>query len=134
MVDRKPPDSPTVLKHKHQFTWQILVPFLVMAGLIITGAVFAVTGGPKQARVWADVSIIWMLAPMLGFALLITVVLGSLIYGMAKLTQIAPHYTGRAQEFAVTVSAGTHKVADGAAKPIFWFQQAGATIKSLFQK
>ena len=134
MVDRKTPDSPTVLKHKHQFTWQILVPFLVMAGLIITGAVFAVTGGPKQARVWADVSIIWMLAPMLGFALLITVVLGSLIYGMAKLTQITPHYTGRAQEFAVTVSAGTHKVADGAAKPIFWFQQAGATIKSLFQK
>lgn len=134
MVDRKTPDSPTVLKHKHQFTWQILVPFLVMAGLIITGAVFAVTGGPKQARVWADVSIIWMLAPMLGFALLITVVLGSLIYGMAKLTQITPHYTGRAQEFAVTVSAGTHKVADGATKPIFWFQQAGATIKSLFQK
>ena len=134
MVDRKTPDSPTVLKHKHQFTWQILVPFLVMAALIITGAVLAVTGGPKQTGVWADVSIIWMLAPMLGFALLITVVLGSLIYGMAKLTQITPHYTGRAQEFADTVSAGTHKVADGAAKPIFWFQQAGATIKSLFHK
>jgi len=134
MADRKTPDSPTVLKHKNQFTWQILVPFLVMAALIITGAVLAVTGGPKQTGVWADVSIIWMLAPMLGFALLITVVLGSLIYGMAKLTQITPHYTGRAQVFADTVAAGTHKVADGAAKPIFWFQQAGATIKSLFHK
>jgi len=134
MVDRKTPVSPTVRKHRQQFTWQILVPFLVVTAFIITGAVFAVTGGPKQTGVWADVSIIWMLAPMLGFSLLIAGLLGFLIYGMAKLAQITPHYTGRAQEFAVAVSAGIHKVADGAAKPIFWFQQAGATIQSLFHR
>ena len=134
MEDRKKPDSTSVLKHRQQFTWQILVPFLVMAALIITGAVLVVTGGPKQTGVWADVSTIWMLAPMLGLALLIAIALGSLIYGMAKLTQITPHYTGRAQEFAAAVSTGIHKVADGTAKPVFWFQQAGATIKSLFRK
>jgi hypothetical protein len=134
MVDRKKPDSTSVLKHRQQFIWQILVPFLVMAALIVAGAILAVTGGPKQTGVWADVSIIWMLFPMLGFALLIAVVLGSLIYGMAKLTQITPHYTGRAQQFAAAVSAGTHKFSDGTAKPIFWFQQVGAAIKALFRK
>jgi hypothetical protein len=134
MVDRKKHDSTSVLKHRRQFIWQILVPFLVMAALIVAGAVLAVTGGPKQTGVWADVSIIWMLFPMLGFALLIAVVLGSLIYGMAKLTQITPHYTGRAQQFAAAVSAGTHKFSDGTAKPIFWFQQVGAAIKALFRK
>ena len=134
MVDRKKADSTSVLKHRRQFIWQILVPFLVMAGLIITGAVLVVSGGPKQTGVWADVSTIWILAPMLGFALLIAVVLCSLIYGLAKLTQIIPHYTGQAQEFVAAVSAGIYKVADGAAKPIFWFQKAGATIKSLFHK
>jgi hypothetical protein len=134
MVDRKKTDSTSVLKHRQQFIWQILVPFLVMAALIVAGAILAVTGGPKQTGVWADVSIIWMLFPMLGFALLVAVVLGSLIYGMAKLTQITPHYTGHAQQFAAAVSAGTLKVADGAARPILWFHQAGAIIKSLFHK
>ena len=134
MVDRKKPDSISVLKHRRQFIWQILVPFLLKAALIVAGAVVVVTGGPKQTGVWADVSIIWMLFPMLGCALLIAVVLISLIYGMVKLTQITPHYTGRAQQLAASVSAGTHQIADGAARPIFWFQKAGATIKSLFHK
>ena len=127
-------DSPPLHNHKRQFTWQILIPFLIATALIITGAVVVTTGGPKQTGVWADVSTIWILAPMLVFALLIVVVLGFLIYGFAKITQIIPRYTGRAQEISVGVSTWTHKVADGVAQPFLWFRQAGATIKSLFRK
>ena len=31
--------SPTVRTHRRQFVWQILAPFLVMAGLVIAAAV-----------------------------------------------------------------------------------------------
>jgi hypothetical protein len=126
--------SLTLHNHRRQFFLQILIPFLIMAGLIIAGAVVVTTGGSKQTGVWADVSIIWLLAPMLVFALLIVMVLGFLIYGFAKITHIIPHYTGRAREIAVAFSAWTRKMADGAAQPILWYRQAGAAIKSFIRK
>jgi len=133
MVNQAPVDRPTVRAHKRQFAWQILVPFLMMAGLIIAGAVLVVTGGAPRTGVWADVSLIWLLAPALFFALAFLAIAITIIYGMAKLLQVLPHYTGKAQGIFARLSAGTRKVADGATKPFVWFRQAGAVIKSIFR-
>jgi hypothetical protein len=134
MAEPRPLNSPTVQLHKRQFAWQILVPFLVMTALIGAAAVLVTTGGASGTRTWADVSIIWILAPLLIFALLFVIVLGLLIYGIAKLTQVTPRYTSKAQHFFTRLSAGTRKIADGATKPIVWFNQAGAVLKSIFNK
>lgn len=133
MAEPHPVDSPTVQLHKRQLTWQILVPFLVVTALVIAAAAWVVSGGASGTRTWADVSIIWILAPLLMFALLLVIVLGFLIYGIAKLTQITPRYTGKAQHFFALLSTRTRKIANGAAKPIVWIQQAGAVIKSIFR-
>ena len=133
MANEPPVDRPTIRAHKRQFAWQILVPFLVMAGLIIAGAVLVVTGGAPRTGVWADISVIWLLAPALFFALAFLAIVITTIYGMAKLMQVMPHYTGKAQGIFALLSTGTRKVADGAAKPFVWFQQAGAAIKSIFK-
>ena len=133
MENQPPVERPTVRAHKRQFTWQILAPFLVMAGLIIAGAVMVVTGGASRTGVWADVSVIWLLAPALFFALAFLAILITAIYGMAKLLQVLPHYTGKAQGLFALLSAGTRKLADGATKHIVWFRQAGAVIKSIFR-
>ncbi len=133
MENQPPVERPTVRAHKRQFAWQILVPFLVMAGLIIAGALLVVTGGAPRTGVWADVSLIWLLVPALFIALMILAFVITAVYGMAKLLQILPHYTGKAQGIFALLSAGTRKVADGATKPIVWFRQAGAVIKSIFR-
>ena len=86
-----------------------------------------------ETRTWADVSTIWLIAPMLVFALLFVTVLGLLIYGIARLLQVTPRYTGKAQDFFALLSAWARTIADGAAKPFVWFQQAGAIIKSIFK-
>jgi hypothetical protein len=134
MENQPPFERPTVRAHKRQFAWQILVPFLVMAALIITGAVLVVTGGESQNGVWADISMIWLIAPALLFALAFLVLLITIIYGMIKLLQVIPVYTGKAQGIFVLLSSGTRKLADGAAKPFVWFRQAGAVIKSIFRR
>ena len=129
----RPVDSPTIRVHKRQLTWQILVPFIVVAALIIAMAVLVATGAASATRTWADVSTIWLFAPMLVLALLFVIVLGFLIYGIARLLQVTPHYTGKAQDFFAMLSGWTRKIADGTAKPIVWFQQAGAILKSIFK-
>lgn len=133
MVNQPPVERPAVRSHKRQFAWQILVPFLVMTGLIIPGAVLVVAGGAPRTGVWADVSLIWLLAPALFIALMFLVIMITVIYGMAKLLQVLPHYTRKAQGIFTLISTGTRKTADGTAKPFIWFGQAGAVIKSIFR-
>jgi hypothetical protein len=133
MVNQPHVDRPTIRAHKRQFAWQILVPFLGMTALIITGVVEIINGGATQSRVWADISMIWLLAPMLFFALAGIALAGTIIYGMAKLLQIMPHAAGKTQELFARLSSGTRKVSDGAAKPFVWVRQARAVIKSIFR-
>ncbi len=134
MADRPLADSPSLHNHKRQLAWQILVPFLLATLLIIAGAVWVVIGGQAQSRLWADVSIIWMIAPMLLFGLLLIVLLVFFVYGMLQLIRITPRYTSRVQGWLAAVSAGTRKAADGAVKPVVWVHQARAAIKAFIAK
>jgi hypothetical protein len=133
MENQPPVDRPTIRAHKRQFAWQILIPFLLMAGLIIAGGVLVVASGAPQTGVWADISVIWLLAPALFFALAFLAIAITIIYGMTKLLQVIPHYSIKAQNIFARLSAGTRKLADGSAKPFVWFRQAGAVIKSIFR-
>jgi hypothetical protein len=134
MASPRPVESPTVRAHKRQLTWQILVPFLVVTALIIVVAFFIATGGSATNRAVADVSTIWLIAPMLIFALLFVAMLGLLIYAITRLMRVTPRYTGKVQDFFALLSARTRIIADGVAKPIVWFQQVGAILKLILKQ
>ena len=125
-------ETGSVHAHKRQFIWQILVPFLVVTAIIIAVAAL-VASGAEATRTWADVSTIWLITPVLVFALFFVCVLGFLIYGIARLLQITPRYTGKVQDFFGRLSGWVHVIADGTAKPFVWFQQAGAILKTIFK-
>ena len=120
--------------HKRQRLWQILVPFLVFTGLILALASLFASKVIPSTPAWADVSIIWLIIPMLVFALLFLAVLVFLIYAIAKLLQGIPRFTGKIQDFLTSISGWTRKITDGIASPVIWFNQAGAVIKSIFNK
>ncbi len=126
-------DSPTVKNHKRQFVWQILIPVIVLALLVITAAVFLATGGVSVTRPWADVSLMWMIMPMLFLAFFLLVVVGFMIYGVAKLLKITPIYSTKVQQTLYVVRDGARKVTDGSVKPILWVNQAAAAIKKIFK-
>jgi hypothetical protein len=132
MPDQSLPVSPSIRENKRQLIWQIVVPILLLAALIIAAAILVVSGGSNQTGVWADVSIIWMLAPLLVFGLLLIAMLAALIYGLVKLTQVTPRYSSSAQNVVASISTKTRKVADGITKPVLWSHQAGAAIKAFF--
>ncbi len=127
-------DSPTISRHKRQFAWQILVPVILVALLVIAVYVFTVTRGATSNRVWADISSIWLIAPLVILALVLTVVLGALIYGVARLLSVIPTYTAKVQSFMRSVATGARRAADGLARPFIWSGQAGAALRSLFRR
>lgn len=124
----------TIRTHKRQFIVQILVPFLLLAGLIIAGAAAALVAGTTRTATLTDISVIWLLLPALVIGVAILAVTITFIYGMAELLKILPRYSGKTQDFFTLVSSGTHRLADGTAKPFIWFRQAGAAVKSLFSR
>lgn len=128
-----PVESPTLRTHRRQFFWQIILPLLVVLALIVTGAVFVTIGDESLARLWADVSIVWLIAPVLIIALLGIVLLGLLIYAMVRLTKVMPRFTSRAQEVAMRIRSGTHKVADKSVEPILWTKQAGSVLETIMK-
>ena len=125
-------ETPTVRAHKRQLAWQILVPFCVVTVLILVIAVLVATGATATST-WADISTIWLIAPLLVIALFFVAVLGFLIYGIARLLQVTPRFTGKAQDFFALLSNWARIIADGATKPFVWFQQAGAILESIFK-
>jgi len=127
-------DTPSIRRHKRQFAWQILVPVIVAAVLVILAAVFTLTRGAAENRVWADISTIWLFAPLLILTIVLMVMVGGLIYGVAMLLKVTPKYTGKVQSFLASVARGARKVADGSTKPFIWIDQAGAVLKSIFRK
>jgi hypothetical protein len=133
MENQHPITRATVHAHKNQFIWQILVPFLIMAVMIITGAVLIVSGEQLRYGVWSDISVIWLLTPVLFFALAILIILVTAIYGMIKLLQVLPFYTGKAQDIFDILSAGMRKITNGVSSPIMWIRQAEAVIKSIIK-
>ena len=133
MTETHPIKSPTIRQHQRQFYWQILLPMLLIAliglaaGGLVTWATFSATG---DTRLWADVSLIWLLAIMLFLALGVAISVGGLIYGLARLTKATPRLTARAQELVESGAKGFHRIADGTTKPFVWVEQAAAAIRS----
>jgi hypothetical protein len=134
MDNHGPINRSTIQVHKMQYIWQILVPFFIMAAIIIAGAIMVVSGGEQGTGVWSDISVIWLITPALFFALAILAVLTTAIYGMVKILQILPYYTGKTQGYFAIFSAGTKKIANGVSKPVIWIRQAGAVIKSFVKR
>ncbi len=134
MSDLPPAETPSLHSHKRQRVWQIVLPVVVTALVVVAGAILAVSGQGGSTRAWADVAIIWLVAPLMLFGLLAFFLLAVAIWGVVKLTRITPRYTGRTQELAGRIENGTRRAADAAVKPILWIHQAGAVIDDLLKK
>jgi hypothetical protein len=137
MQEIHPPKSSSLRAHRRQFVWQILLPVLLAAlvGLAAGGLTIALSlSDSTRTRVWADISIVWLILPLLLFALVFFALLVFLIYGLGQLLRIVPDYTAKAQSLTATLAALVRKFADGAARPILWVRQAVAAFKSIFDK
>lgn len=133
MAEQSPPDTPTIRQHKRQYFWQILFPiflFLLIGAAAGGLVIWSTFSGLGQTRLWADVSLIWLLAPALVLAVLFVIVLGFVIYGLARLTKATPRLTSRAQELAEVGARGVRRAADGATQPFVWLEQGAAAIRS----
>lgn len=102
------PDHPSYRKHRRDVTRQILLPIILVTliGLVFAGlAIFGAVGNHAGVSLWADMSLIWLIIPMMLLSLVILGLVGGMVYGLAKLLGVAPRYTGLAQHYTLWLNA-----------------------------
>jgi hypothetical protein len=121
--------------HRRQVWIQIYVPILFT---VVIGAALAIFigittfGDGDNSQRWAAISTIWLVIPVLIFGLLFGVVLTMAIYLMARLLNIIPPYSGKAQYYVIRTTQKTRTFSDLAVKPVLFLEGILASIQAFF--
>jgi hypothetical protein len=140
MSDDQPSELPernpvTHRSHRKQVFWQITVPLIIgVVILLALGFLTAWRTAPEPVRRWADVSLIWLILPMLVMLLLGTVIVGALAFVVIKIIQKLPAAMLRVQSAIASVGAAVRKLGDKLAGPFIRIRSLLAALDTLKRK
>lgn len=122
----------TWARHSREYRMQILLPLIICLLIVLVIAVLVVVIGTNgEVSQWADVSAIWLVAPMLFFSLIGLALLIGLAYGMFRLLKVLPFYTSQLQEFLQRASQQISRVCDRLVEPVVRVNTRDASLKAL---
>lgn len=117
--------------HRKQVLWQISLPLLVVIAVFVALAVLATFMSGERTSAWADIALIWLLLPILLFALLGILVTGGLAYGVLRLIGVLPGYFWRLQAAFNRLNSAVRRASDRAVAPAIKAAGARAALRAL---
>jgi len=127
----------TYAAHRREVFWQITFPFIlaliILLGLV-AGVILAGYQGMEAVSRWADVSLIWLLLPLLIVLLVTLVVLSGVVYLITKLLGVIPGYARIAQDFFLLIQARVKSISDKLVEPILKLHSFKAGVGALRKK
>jgi len=126
-----PFERPSLRKYRRQRFWQIILPIVLFSLVIVVAGGFTIVAEGDLNRLWADISIIWLVAPMLILAIILLVILVGMIYLLYKFTKGTPRITLRMQNFFTCLEQETFRASNSIVKPVIWIHQFQSGLKSV---
>jgi polyferredoxin len=134
-VRKLPERNPvTHQKHRQEVLRQITLPLLLGLAILLTPAVLVVIAGfqgGEQVRVWADISTVWLILPMLLVTLIFLALTAGLAFGVTLLLRRLPPYARLVQDFFKKVSYQVRRYSNKAVEPVLKTHEAAAALRSL---
>lgn len=122
--------SPSQQKHRKEFLWQVLLPLFGGIGVVLLFMAVSVSSTVNQS-LWADISLIWLILPILFLALVSLLLLAAMIYGLAKLTNVLPRYTLQVQGFFLLLKMKVSGFDDRLVSPLIKLKVSSAKFGKL---
>ena len=122
------------LRHRKEVLWQITLPVLIFGLILLVFSVLAVTLTPNEASRWADISLIWLITPVMVITLISLVMLVASIYAVIKIIQVLPVYTFRLQNGLMLMRTRFRDIANRSVEPILRIHSLSAGINSFFRQ
>ena len=108
----------------------ILAVLFILAVAVITGV--AAFGVNDRSPVWAAISTIWLVIPVMFFGLIFLALLGGLVYLLARTLQVLPPYTSKAQYYVSRGASEAKRFSDMATQPVLFLEAIKASLKAIF--
>jgi hypothetical protein len=121
----------TQQSHRKQVLWQITVPLVIGAVIILILAVLVTTGSPQTASLWADISLVWLIIPVMIVSLILLVLLAGLAYAVIWLVRTIPGYAMQAQNFMIMIVRQVEKLGNVIVEPILRVNAFLASLQAL---
>jgi hypothetical protein len=117
--------------HARQRLWQITLPLVVGVIVVIALLVLASLAGTAQASRWADISLIFLLIPVMVISLIFLVLGAGLVYALVRVLQVIPAFAFRVQNLFTLIEDRVRTGANLAAEPIIRVSSWLAAIRTL---
>jgi high-affinity K+ transport system ATPase subunit B len=117
--------------HRHQVFWQISVPLILGALVLIIVAVLAALSSAGTASLWADIALIWLILPAMMGALIFTLIFAGLAYGVIYVIRVLPGFALKAQDLIARIGDKIKEAGDVAAAPVIRVQSLQARWQAL---
>jgi hypothetical protein len=130
-----PAEHPSFQRHRRELRTKIIAPILV--AVVVIAAVATLTsvaafGENSEVGRWAAISTIWIVIPFMAAGFVFLLIFAGLIYGMSRLLQVIPPYTGYAQKFVWRIQGYIKRAADMVVQPVLSLDGIMAMLKQLF--
>lgn len=126
-------DHHSLQLHRRQVWTQILLPMLLVALIILAlVALISLSAFRDQGDVgrWAAIATIWLTIPTLVAGLIFLAALAAVTYAVAKVTQVIPPYSYKAQTIFQRIADGTTRAAEMVRKPALAVRGVGALLRA----
>lgn len=121
--------------HRRQFWIQIFLPIILAVLFIIAIAVvtsMAAFGPNDNSPVWAAISTIWLVVPVMFFGLVFLVFLIGMAYLLAQALKVVPSYSLKTQHFLNRATSQIKHFSEMAVKPVLFIEGIKASLKTFF--
>jgi hypothetical protein len=135
MMDPNKERNPiTRQRHRKEVFWQITLPILISGLILLAFSILAITMTASETSLWADISLIWLIVPVMVLTLISLVMLIASIYASVKLILVLPVFAFRLQNVLILIRLKIHSLADRSVEPVLRINSFSAGIKSFVRQ
>lgn len=121
----------TYQRHKQEMLRQVIIPLVIGCVIVLALAILVAAGtGGGDARRWADISMIWMIPPLMLVTLISLVFLVGSIYATIRLIQVLPKYSYLALGWMLLVGLNLRRLNDRMVEPFLRLHAFSAAMKT----
>ena len=131
-IPEKVRNPDTHKRHRHEVLWQITIPVGISVVILLALAYLAIfPATAKQDSVWADISIIFLIVPVLLVSLLMTALLVGSVYLTVRLIQESPFFFYKVHQWLLFINVKVKEAGRKATEPFLRVQSFTASIQQL---
>ncbi len=119
-------------EHRRQVKLQIYLPLIIWILFVFAGGIAIIIYGVRAEstlRRWADVSLIWVLIPVMFIGVLIMIATMGILFGVTRLLGITPGYFKVVQGYFSQAEQKVLQITDGLVEPVLLLRSHWAVLK-----